>query len=78
MFKDGMKEGKGIWRKSDEPDSNMYEGEYHLDMKHGFGEFRWSTGGFYRGGYQEDIKTGYGEMYWVDGSIYKGTWTRGI
>lgn len=41
-------------------------------MKHGFGEFRWASGGYYKGHYQNDVKDGYGEMYWADGSIYRG------
>lgn len=70
-----MKQGKGVWKKSaTDEQTNMYEGEYHQDMKHGLGEFRWASGGFYRGGYHNDIKTGYGEMYWADGSIYRGQW----
>ena len=47
-------------------------------MKHGFGEFRWQTGGVYRGEYENDVKQGYGMMQWPDGSIYKGLWTNGI
>ena len=74
-----MKEGKGVWKKSGvDENTNMYEGEYHQDMKHGQGEFRWASGGFYRGGYFGDIKCGYGEMYWADGSIYRGQWGKGI
>jgi len=31
-----MKEGKGVWKKKgDDEQTNMYEGEYHKDMKHG-------------------------------------------
>ncbi|MFO0118268.1 MAG: hypothetical protein ACK521_11875 [bacterium] len=40
----------------------MYPGEYANDKKHGFGEFRWQTGGLYRGNYVNDMKQGYGEM----------------
>jgi hypothetical protein len=42
MFKEGMKDGKGVWKKSGaEENTNSYEGEYFQDMKHGSGEFRW-------------------------------------
>ena len=74
-----MKQGKGVWKKSAvDENTNMYEGEYLEDMKHGQGEFKWASGGFYRGGYLHDIKCGYGEMYWADGSIYRGQWDKGI
>ena len=68
-----MKEGKGVWKKSGSDEvTNTYEGEYHQDMKHGHGEFRWASGGYYKGNYEDDVKKGYGEMYWADGSIYRG------
>ena len=74
-----MKEGKGVWKKSGTDEAtNTYEGEYHQDMKHGHGEFRWASGGYYKGFYQNDVKKDYGEMYWADGSIYRGLWDRGI
>ena len=79
IFHEGMKQGKGVWKKSAvDENTNMYEGEYLEDMKHGQGEFKWASGGFYRGGYLHDIKCGYGEMYWADGSIYRGQWDKGI
>ena len=79
IFKDGKKQGKGVWKKSIEVENtNIYEGEYVQDMKHGQGEFRWSTGGLYTGAYKDDLKCGYGEMSWADGCTYKGTWEYGI
>ena len=79
IFVEGMKEGKGVWKKSGTDEAtNTYEGEYHQDMKHGHGEFRWASGGYYKGFYQNDVKKDYGEMYWADGSIYRGLWDRGI
>lgn len=56
----------------------MYEGEYHDDIKHGYGEFKWATGGHYRGQYVNDVKVGFGTMTWADGSVFKGTWENGI
>lgn len=74
-----MKHGKGLWKKSGtDENTNQFEGEYHKDMKHGQGEFRWSTGGYFKGNYKNDIKSGYGVMTWADGSVYKGTWVNGI
>jgi hypothetical protein len=59
-------------------ETNLYEGEYLDDMKHGVGEFKWATGGQYKGQYSHDLKSGYGEMMWGDGSVYKGTWDNGV
>jgi len=71
--------GKGVWRKLDsDPNSDTYEGEYLDDKKHGYGEFKWQSGGWYKGFYAHDLKQGYGEMHWADGSIYRGTWDKGV
>jgi len=79
MFVDGRKQGQGTWKKSSTDEkTNIYEGEYHDDMKHGYGEFRWATGGHYRGEYVNDVKVGFGTMTWVDGSVFKGAWENGI
>ena len=59
---------------SNKANSNTYEGEYFLDKKHGFGEFKWESGNYYKGNYKEDQRHGYGEMFWTDGSSYKGEW----
>ena len=78
-FKNGLKHGKGKWRKDiNEASSNSYEGEYQYDKKHGFGVFSWHSGNQYKGNYYEDERHGYGEMYWIDGSVYKGNWVKGI
>ena len=70
----GMKHGRGKWIKN----NNLYEGEYYMDRKQGYGEFRWASGNVYKGNYKIDLRNGYGEMYWTDGSIYKGNWVNGI
>lgn len=37
-FVEGLKNGKGIWKKNhDDPNSNKYEGAYLDDKKHGQG-----------------------------------------
>lgn len=78
QFKDGLKHGKGKWKKSQEPNCNQYEGEYERDKKNGQGTFKWASGNKYTGGYKDDERDGFGEMIWVDGSIYKGEWRKGI
>lgn len=80
MFSNGLKHGKGKWRKKayEQGDLhkkfNNYEGDYEFDKKNGQGTFEWESGNVYRGAYVEDERHGYGEMYWQDGSIYKGAW----
>lgn len=57
MFKKGLKEGKGKWKKKvDEGQkfNNTFEGEYSNDMKNGYGEFVWISGNRYKGNYIDD------------------------
>jgi hypothetical protein len=76
---DGLKEGKGTWRKhKDDLKSNRYTGGYLHDKKHGYGEFYWMSGNIYKGNYVNDERDGFGEMYFTDGTIYKGDWARGL
>ncbi len=78
-FKDGLKAGKGKWKKRfNDQNCNMYEGHYENDKKNGMGLFTWESGNYYKGCYKDDERHGYGEMYWKDGSCYKGEWNRGI
>ena len=78
-FKDGMKFGKGRWRKKvNVQNCNTYEGQYEYDKKNGFGMFTWESGNVYKGCYKNDERHGYGEMHWTDGSCYKGEWVHGI
>lgn len=76
-FANGLRHGKGIWRKGDVNDDS-YEGEYINDKKNGQGVFRWASGNVYKGTFANDLRHGYAEMYWTDGSYYKGMWERGI
>ena len=34
-FRNGLKHGKGKWKKNPGPSTNSYEGDYYLDKKHG-------------------------------------------
>lgn len=78
QFEHGLKNGFGKYRKSKDASTNMYEGEYLKDKKHGFGIFKWSSGNTYMGQYKEDERDGIGKMQWTDGSVYLGHWERGI
>ncbi len=77
-FAHGLKHGKGLWRKSKDPNSNQYEGEYRDDQKCGQGVFKWASGNIYRGDYRNDERNGEGKMEWTDGSKYEGEWKNGI
>ena len=78
-FKNGLKHGKGKWKKRfNDQSCNMYEGSYEDDKKNGIGMFTWESGNYYKGCYKDDERHGYGEMYWKDGSQYKGEWNKGI
>ena len=67
MFSNGMKHGKGKWKKkceSSEPHAkfNNYEGDYEYDKKNGWGIFEWESGNVYRGNYVDDERHGFGVM----------------
>ena len=76
-FRNGLRHGKGIWRK-DKESPDVYEGGWVNDKKCGQGIYTWASGNVYQGEYFDDLRHGYGEMYWSDGSYYKGSWERGI
>ena len=80
-FKDGLKHGKGKWKKqltSTTTPCNQYDGDYVKDHKNGYGVFSWESGNMYKGGYKDDERDGFGEMFWTDCSIYQGEWRGGI
>ena len=74
MFANGLKQGKGKWKKAGGIKCNSYEGDYALDRKNGWGVFEWESGNIYKGQYVDDERNGFGEMSWTDGSIYRGLW----
>ena len=50
----------------------MYDGEWKNHMKHGFGEFRFSSGACYQGMWREDNRHGKGKYRLMNGEIYEG------
>ncbi len=75
MFMNGLKHGKGKWKKGILTDNknnenstivknNQYSGEYAFDRKNGYGEFQWGSGNLYKGQYKDDMRDGHGEMIW--------------
>lgn len=80
-FKNGLKHGKGKWRKQAINPTNTYEGSYVDDQKEGYGVYQWASGNIYEGNYFNDERDGHGKMIWKDGtneSIYIGNWVKGI
>ena len=51
----------------------IYEGEFYLTRKHGFGHMRWTDGSHFTGAFKKDSVL-LGEMTWADGAVYKGEW----
>ncbi len=54
MFSNGLKHGKGKWKKKPTSEmagakSNNYEGDYAFDKKNGYGVFEWESGNVYKG-----------------------------
>ncbi|XP_063647055.1 ankyrin repeat and MYND domain-containing protein 1 isoform X18 [Pan troglodytes] len=51
----------------------MYQGEFGLNMKLGYGKFSWPTGESYHGQFYRDHCHGLGTYMWPDGSSFTGT-----
>ena len=52
---------------------DYYEGEFHSNMKHGRGTYKWADGRAYEGSYQKDrMFDERGKMKMYDGSIIEG------
>lgn len=52
----------------------MYEGQFFLDKRHGFGRLFWNDGTYYIGKWSHDLRHGYGKLIQADGKILQGTW----
>ncbi|XP_005411220.1 PREDICTED: ankyrin repeat and MYND domain-containing protein 1 isoform X7 [Chinchilla lanigera] len=55
------------------PDGCVYQGEFGLNVKLGYGEFSWPTGEAYRGQFYRDHCHGLGTYTWPDGCSFTGT-----
>ena len=69
-FKNGMRNGQGVWISGGKP-SDIYEGEYENDMKHGFGLYKWANGSSYEGYFKADRKHGKGTIIHENGKLSK-------
>ncbi|XP_023577971.1 ankyrin repeat and MYND domain-containing protein 1 isoform X2 [Octodon degus] len=55
------------------PDGSVYQGEFGLNVKMGYGEFSWPTGEAYCGQFYRDHCHGLGTYTWPDGCSFTGT-----
>ncbi|XP_074172192.1 ankyrin repeat and MYND domain-containing protein 1 isoform X4 [Rhinolophus sinicus] len=53
-------------------DGCVYQGQFGLDVKLGYGEFSWPTGESYQGQFYRDHCHGFGTYTWPDGSSFTG------
>ena len=73
-IKDFKKEGKG----KEKSDEYKYEGNYHNDMKNGFGIIIFfNSGDKYEGNFIDDEITGHGKYIWNNKCIYEGDFFEG-
>jgi hypothetical protein len=59
-FKQGVRNGFGIWKKNNEKNCECYRGHYLLDRKSGYGVYIWENGDYYKGEFFQDVRHGYG------------------
>ncbi|MES1902710.1 MAG: MORN repeat-containing protein 3 [Paramarteilia canceri] len=52
----------------------LYDGEWKLNKKHGFGKEYFMDGSYYEGNYEYGCRNGFGIFKHIDGSIYEGFW----
>lgn len=65
--------GEGTyWYRKDE--GTVYEGEWDMGVRHGFGRISYKDGSFYRGDFVRDQMWGKGVYVGADGSQYDGEW----
>lgn len=51
-----------------------YEGEWHNDMMHGYGVYRYLSGAIYEGEWKENKQSGQGTYHFPNGAKYVGQW----
>lgn len=56
------------------PSGAVYEGEWRIEMRDGYGKQKWPDGSRYEGHWENDKANGFGKLYHADGDIYEGDW----
>jgi len=73
---DNLKSGNGTytWKKT----KAMYEGDWSLDKRNGYGTLSFLVNGAYKkqytGGWKDDKRHGYGTHFYTDDEYYEGEW----
>ena len=74
-FKNGMRDGKGIFYFND---GARYEGDYKCDKREGKGILYYPNGNIYQGDYKNNKKDGQGIMYYNNGNRAMGNYANGL
>lgn len=70
---DGNLHGIGTYTGAD-----VYEGNWILNKKHGFGRKQYANGDVYEGLWKWDMPEGKRRYFWSNGSAYGGEWRNGL
>jgi hypothetical protein len=57
--------------------SSKYEGQWNMDIKHGYGICTYPDGSVYHGEYLNGHYEGSGKFTWKNGDVYVGKWGDG-
>ncbi len=56
---------------------NKYEGDFHQDLRHGYGIMYFPSSEKFSGKFHQDQIHGKGTFYLADGTVINGTWQEG-
>lgn len=75
-FANDMREGHGtlIFAAESSGDGGEYVGEWHRNLMHGSGTWRYPNGEMYVGEYKAGKREGEGRFYHANGDLYVGSW----
>ncbi|XVE48670.1 hypothetical protein DITRI_Ditri01bG0021200 [Diplodiscus trichospermus] len=81
-FKEILPHGRGKYTWSDgtvydAPDGSIYEGQWRMNIRHGFGRKKYSNSDVYEGEWKEGLREGNGRYVWNNGNKYTGNWKGG-
>ncbi|CAD5123557.1 DgyrCDS11895 [Dimorphilus gyrociliatus] len=79
-FKDGIQHGRGqhVWLSKGKSDSsqyplrNIYDGEWKMGEREGYGVFFYANGARYEGQWKRNAKEGKGKFIFKNGRVYEG------
>lgn len=55
----------------------MYEGQFSMDKRQGFGRLFWDNGTYYVGHWHNDLRNGFGRLSHANGKVEQGSWMEG-